>query len=526
MAVFAQCHVFWLATILSKILVAVRGGPVGDLVESLPGWDGPLFSTTYAGYIEVGSKGNATKMYEHYLFFESEGDPTKDPILMWTNGGPGASSFFGSFSELGPYYLSDASIKTSSYRNTSVPTLFANSFRWSKLGGLIIRNLPPPIGFSYCDPAGPAGDGYSCGPWNDTSVAKASYNFMHNWMEAFPEYKSRDLFLAGESYAGVYVPMLAREILENGGDLAAQLKGIAIGDGCNTGQGCLNPAGPWSEVQFWHGHGQFSDKTYREIISVCTAQELHTDVTPTDACKAALDKMDKEKGYSFAYNLYDECYDFALSSPPKKWNERLQFGPPTVRRSRMQPQTETSDAAPPVDWHMDGSPCGGTSVLTLWANASSVKKALHVAADANFFTGDNGVGFTYDGTEPDLRPFYKNLAETSRLRVLIYNGDADPGLNSFAGEEWTSGLGLRETESWRPWTRDGKIKMGGYVTRYEGNFDYLTIRGSGHMVPEYKPEAAYVFLKSFIYNEGYPQYVPPSSWADRQDDAAGKAVLV
>mmetsp|Transcript_172922 Transcript_172922/g.554492 ORF Transcript_172922/g.554492 Transcript_172922/m.554492 type:complete len:113 (-) Transcript_172922:1308-1646(-) len=40
-------------------------------------------------------------MYEHYLFFESEGDPTRDPVIMWTNGGPGASSFFGSFSELG-----------------------------------------------------------------------------------------------------------------------------------------------------------------------------------------------------------------------------------------------------------------------------------------------------------------------------------------------------------------------------------------------------------------------------------------
>merc|ERR1719487_2334199 len=100
--------------------------PAADLVDSLPGWDKPLLSKTYAGYIEVGSKDNATKMYEHYLFFESEGDPAKDPLIMWTNGGPGASSFFGSFSELGPYYVSDASLNTEEYKLHGVPTLFEN----------------------------------------------------------------------------------------------------------------------------------------------------------------------------------------------------------------------------------------------------------------------------------------------------------------------------------------------------------------------------------------------------------------
>ena len=34
--------------------------------------------------------------------------------------------------------------------------------------------------------------------------------------------------------------------------------------------------------------------------------------------------------------------------------------------------------------------------------------------------------------------------------------------------------------------------MGGYATRYVTDFDYVTIRGAGHMVPEYKPEAAFV----------------------------------
>lgn len=42
--------------------------------------------------------------------------------------------------------------------------------------------------------------------------------------------------------------------------------------------------------------------------------------------------------------------------------------------------------------------------------------------------------------------------------------------------------------------------MGGYVTRYKGDFDFLTIRGSGHMVPEYKPKETTVFLKNWLNN--------------------------
>jgi carboxypeptidase C (cathepsin A) len=47
--------------------------------------------------------------------------------------------------------------------------------------------------------------------------------------------------------------------------------------------------------------------------------------------------------------------------------------------------------------------------------------------------------------------------------------------------------------------------MGGFVTRYEGDFDYLTIRGSGHMVPQYKPKAALAFLNAWLANEDYPR---------------------
>lgn len=52
--------------------------------------------------------------------------------------------------------------------------------------------------------------------------------------------------------------------------------------------------------------------------------------------------------------------------------------------------------------------------------------------------------------------------------------------------------------------------MAGYSTRYEGNFDFVTIRGAGHMVPTYKPNATYLLIESFLKNESLPVYVAPS----------------
>lgn len=109
-------------------------------------------------------------------------------MIVWTNGGPGASSLFGLFIELGPYYLSEDSLKSEFFNKTGIPSLFSNEYSWTKFANILIINSPPPVGFSYCDPAGPAGDGYSCGDWNDTRTAVHNAIYVENFIKAFPEY--------------------------------------------------------------------------------------------------------------------------------------------------------------------------------------------------------------------------------------------------------------------------------------------------------------------------------------------------
>ena len=69
---------------------------------------------------------------------------------------------------------------------------------------------------------------------------------------------------------------------------------------------------------------------------------------------------------------------------------------------------------------------------------------------------------------PGLAVQYKKWAETKAIRSLVYSGDVDPGVKYMGSEEWTSGLKLKERQTWRPWTLDNGTRMGGYVTRYEG----------------------------------------------------------
>ena len=114
----------------------------------------------------------------------------------------------------------------------------------------------------------------------------------------------------------------------------------------------------------------------------------------------------------------------------------------------------------------NGYACGGPTVQKIYLGLDSVKEALHVPTDAVFFQCDNGNDFEYDTTQPDLISWYKEIIGNETLRVLVYNGDADPCITAFQAETWTRSLGFKEKQAWRPWTTDNCNRMGGAVTRY------------------------------------------------------------
>lgn len=92
------------------------------------------------------------------------------------------------------------------------------------MANILFLESPAGVGFSYSNTT----SDYVTG---DKRTAADSYTFLVNWFDRFPEYKTRDFYITGESYAGHYVPQLSKLILDNNevtNQTFINLKGIAV----------------------------------------------------------------------------------------------------------------------------------------------------------------------------------------------------------------------------------------------------------------------------------------------------------
>lgn len=90
---------------------------------------------------------------------------------------------------------------------------------------LLFLESPVGVGFSYSNRTSDYAKN------GDTKTAASNYLFLVNWLERFPEYKNRDFYISGESYAGHYVPQLAHTILfhnKKANKTIINLKGILV----------------------------------------------------------------------------------------------------------------------------------------------------------------------------------------------------------------------------------------------------------------------------------------------------------
>nr|CAI5831222.1 unnamed protein product [Callosobruchus analis] len=167
--------------------------------------------SSYAGYLTVNQHYNSNLFF---WFFPSNGNYTRDPVLVWLQGGPGSPSMLGLLAEHGPFGV-----------NKDL-NLVLREYAWTKNHSVVYIDSPVGTGFSFTEDD----NGYAR---NQTQVGNELYQALQQFFIIFPELRKNDFFVTGESYAGKYVPALAYTIHKKNREAKEKinLKGIAIGNG-------------------------------------------------------------------------------------------------------------------------------------------------------------------------------------------------------------------------------------------------------------------------------------------------------
>ena len=261
-----------LATLVAPSFAPSLKTPADYEVTSLPGLASKPSFKHYAGLVPINDD-KGTELF--FWFVESARSPADDPLVFWTNGGPGASSVaYGFWTEHGPFRLENG---------TSGVAPVPYDYSWNRIANVLYVEMPSGVGFSHsADPGKYANI-------TDAAAAADTYAFLQAWLEIFSDYRANDFFVTSESYGGHYVPMIATAILDGGGPLLRQTKGFLIGNpGINSDWyynvnefafiTCAPPlctAGPSSEPS-----------TSRCSLDCATTPHYSRPLTPPRACAA------------------------------------------------------------------------------------------------------------------------------------------------------------------------------------------------------------------------------------------------
>jgi len=512
---------------------------LNDEIIWLPGWPKgtPLPSRQFSGYldIDVGDINNE-KGHIHYWYVESELDPDNSPVVLWLNGGPGCSSLDGFFYEHGPFII--ININAIGATELSPPVgrikgwevdglrLKVRPERWNRFANMLFLEAPIGVGFSYHNNA----TYYSLN--DDDNTALRNLQALEGFYKKFPNFLKNDLFLTGESYAGIYVPTLAEAILkavDSGTYMGANLKGIAVGNGC-TGYSrgicgfyyTYACEGLWYQSKFLLDLSFVGSDLQNKIANACDWDKCKNSTESfvganenatyplSDKCLDLLDDVAIIFGDINVYNVYGECIfdscedgngDVNTMKVPmyQRSHEEERSLLPYERRleslkskfSNIQRSLATDDEKP-----RGPAGCIDSALATAYVMRSDVQDAIHVRKpDFCWASCNRAKGWNYNSTRADLpRDTYPLLI--SRLKVIIYNGDWDACVPYTDNVGWTEKMGFNASKPWQPWTYlhpDNTTQIGGYNIEYDvssislinsnyqqvGSFSLYTVRGAG-----------------------------------------------
>lgn len=418
----------------------------------------PFSFPYFGGYITLQ---NGRSLY--YNFAASKRSQSTDPIVFYLSGGPGCSSIgLGNFALNGPLVL---------YKND---TLLENQFSFNNVANIVYIDSPVGAGFSYTD--NPVNVNYT-----DDGSAADNLEFIKSWFDRFPQFKDRDMYLAGESFAGHYIPTLAMWIVNSTENF--NFKGYTIG----------NPFTHFSTdfiygVQFMYGHALITKEARDNALQAC-ANITNVGIFSADvpvsamrsrrrlqsACSDAQQVLNAQIGNVDLFDIFADykckeevprstrCKDLVYDRAQKYFN----------RQDVQAAMHANTTGQVPGPWTM----CNRT-ILPLWSQS-------------DFGVRNHAKDYPY--------------LLSKGLRILIFSGDTDLKVPFEGTRAWISSLNLKPKNEWHAWhaENDDLSQPGGWGQSFEEGLTFITVRNAGHFAAMNQRDVGLDLFSKFIKNQEF-----------------------
>lgn len=457
-----------LISLLSLFSGSVFASPIPDvttensrkedayIVRDLPGIDDipeSLIPVMHAGQLALDSE-NDTGLFFWRFGKNSESsainNATTDDLVIWFNGGPGCSSLDGAMMEIGPFRTKKDDASELTYNNGT----------WLKYADLLFIDQPAGTGFAYTDVN------------YDTELTEASEHiveFFKSYFSKFPSDRRRNIWIAGESYAGQYIPYFADAILrEKKKNLKFQinLAGLLIGNGWvepdiqslsyvpfamnNNLINKTNPMLPKLLAQHEKCQNAINDPDNKEF------EKSQCDKVLDVFSKATRIINDDTGSRGTCYNYYDYRKQDVYPACGSNWPEIL-------------PSTDS------------------------YLNRKEVQKSLNIIHEKKWAECDEHTSMLFSPRK-SVKSFELIPQLLADIPIMLFNGDKDIICNHLGTEMMIQEMiigneqkGFSNNSHYINWIQDG-IHVGN--VRSEMNLTYVRVFNSSHMVPYDLPEVS------------------------------------
>lgn len=438
-----------------------------DRIRFLPGQNDELKPPTYSGYLRVSGT-----LYFHYVFVESETAPSKAPIILWVNGGPGCSSLVGTFLDNGPWKVSGEG------------NLEPNPFSWTKFANMLYIETPVWTGFTY-------GSTVTDITTSDDKTAFHTVVAIKLFLERFSQFRSNEFYLVGLSYAGVSIPIFSSLLIR---EKQINFRGFAIGNGYLDQSKLGN-----SIIHYAYDHGLIDWPKWALMKQMCCRDDeiicnfingSHINLLCKNLVFSVVLILGKVNGIN-PYNVKSDC----------KKDEQFSIIKSVRNLAQIISALDTDKLLDTLDPLQSCEEPYETS-LSAYLNDPEVRRSLRVPLDSPEWKPCNRyIALIYHRQYSSVKDQVKETLEAG-VKGLIYNGDLDLICDHIGNGWFADDLGLKNVSDWTPWHFGDQVA--GQTKTYDG-LRLVTLHGAGHHAIRDKPKEVFELIRAFVNNQDLEQ---------------------